>query len=207
MFGLKWLESKQDQWHAFESEALQYRGDLFRTAMWLTRNQTDAEDLVQETMFQAMRSYHLYETGTNCKAWLLRILYNHNMKRVRNILKLRLVEDIDEMVLSNVPFEPEVSEKITDEEVLAAIWRPEVSEKITDEEVLAAIWRLTENFRTVLVFADVEELSYKEIAEILDLPIGTVMSRLFRARKILRSDLAEYARKHGFVEVKRIAHS
>ena len=189
MFGLKWLESKQDQWHAFESEALQYRGDLFRTAMWLTRNQTDAEDLVQETMFQAMRSYHLYETGTNCKAWLLRILYNHNMKRVRNILKLRLVEDIDEMVLSNVPFEPEVSEKIT------------------DEEVLAAIWRLTENFRTVLVFADVEELSYKEIAEILDLPIGTVMSRLFRARKILRSDLAEYARKHGFVEVKRIAHS
>lgn len=189
MFGLKWLESKQDRWQAFEGEALQYRGDLFRTAMWLTRNQTDAEDLVQETMFQAMRSYHMYETGTNCKAWLMRILYNHNTKRIRNILKLRLVEDIDEMILSNVPFEPSVSEKIT------------------DEEVLAAIWRLAENYRTVLVFADVEELSYKEIAEILALPIGTVMSRLFRARKILRSDLAEYARKYGFVEVNRIARS
>ncbi len=180
MFGLKWLESKENNWHAFESEAMQYRGDLFRTAMWLTRNQTDAEDLVQETMFQAMKSFHLYEKGTNCKAWLTRILYNHNMKRVKTLLRLRLVEDVDEVILSNVPFEPQVSEQIT------------------DEEILAAIWNLREYYRNILVLADIEELSYKEIAEIVDLPIGTVMSRLFRARKILRNELADYARNHGF---------
>lgn len=189
MFGLKWLESKEDKWDAFEVEALQYRGDLYRIAMWLCRNQTDAEDLVQETMFQAMRSFHLYEAGTNCKAWMSRILYIQNSKRIRNILKLRLVEDVDNNILLNAPFEPEVSEKIT------------------DEEVLAAIWRLAEHYRTVLVFADVEDLTYKEIAVILELPIGTVMSRLFRARKILRLDLAEYARQHGFTELKRTAQT
>ena len=192
MFGLKWpewLENKEDRWHAFEIEALQYRGDLFRTAMWLTRNQSDAEDLVSETMFQAMRSFHLYESGTNCKAWLTRILYNHNMRRVRKVLKMRLVEDVDEVILSNIPCDPPVPEDIT------------------DEYVLAAIWRLAEHYRTVLVLADVEDLPYKEIAEILDLPIGTVMSRLFRARKILRFDLAEYAREHGFVDKKRTAQA
>lgn len=187
MFGLKWQESNENKWHAFEGEALQYRGDLFRTAMWLTRNQTDAEDLVQETMFQAMRSYHLYEQGTNCKAWLTRILYNHNMKRVKRLLRLRLVEDVDEIILSNVPFEPQVSEQIT------------------DEEMIAAVGNLREHYRSVLVLADIEELSYKEIAEIVELPIGTVMSRLFRARKILRNDLAEYARKHGFEDRQQAA--
>lgn len=187
MFGLKWLESKENKWHEFECEALQYRGDLFRTAMWLTRNETDAEDLVQETMFQAMRSYHLYEKGTNCKAWLTRILYNHNMKRVKRLLRLRLVEDVDEVILSNVPFEPQVSEQIT------------------DEEMIAAVGNLREHYRSVLVLADIEELSYKEIAEIVDLPIGTVMSRLFRARRILRNDLAEYARKHGFEDRQQAA--
>ena len=187
MFGLEWLESKEEKWHAFESEALQYRGDLFRTAMWLTRNQTDAEYLVQETMFQAMRSFHLYEKGTNCKAWLTRILYNHNMKRVKTLLRLRLVNDVDEFILSNVPFEPQVAEQIT------------------DEEMLSAIWNLREYYRNILVLADIEELSYKEIAEIVDLPIGTVMSRLFRARKILRNDLADYARNHGFEDKKLVA--
>lgn len=180
MLGIKWLENKEDRWRNFESEAMPYRPDLYRTAMWLTRNPAEAEDLVQETMFQAMRSFHLYQMGTNCKAWLMRILYVHNARRLRKILKLQIVQDVDNEIADSIPFEPPIPEKIT------------------DEEVLDAIWRLPEPYRNVLVFADIEELSYKEIASIMDLPMGTVMSRLSRGRKVLRIELAEYAKKHGF---------
>ena len=164
-----------------------FRPDLYRMAMWLTRNATDAEDLVQETMFQAMRSFHLYEMGTNCKAWLTKILYVHNAHRLRKVLKLQIVQDIDDEIVNSIPFEPPIPEKIT------------------DEEVLDAIWRLPDEFRQVLVFADIEELSYKEIAAIMDVPMGTVMSRLSRGRIVLRIELADYASKHGFGDQKRAA--
>ena len=188
MLGIKWLESKEDKWRNFESEAMPFRPDLYRTAMWLTRNPSEAEDLVQETMFQAMRSFHLYEMGTNCKAWLMRILYVHNARRLRKVLKLQTVQDVDDEIVNSIPFEPPIPQKIT------------------DEEVLDAIWRLPEHFRNILVYADIEELSYKEIASILDLPMGTVMSRLSRGRRILRIELADYASKHGFGDQKRAAH-
>lgn len=152
--------------------------------MWLTQNRAEAEDLVQETMFQALRSFHLFQMGTNCKAWLMRILYVHNARRLRKVLKLQIVADEDEVNLNSIPFEPPIPEKIT------------------DEEVLAAIGRLPEQFRNVLVFADIEELSYKEIASILDLPMGTVMSRLSRGRRVLRIELADLARRHGFGDQK-----
>ena len=187
MLGIKWLESKEDKWRNFESEAMPFRPDLYRTAMWLTRNSSEAEDLVQETMFQAMRSFHLYQMGTNCKAWLMRILYVHNARRLRKVLKLQVVQDVDDVIVNSIPFEPPIPEKIT------------------DEEVLDAIWRLPEPFRNVLVFADIEELSYKEIASIMDLPMGTVMSRLSRGRRVLRIELAGYASKHGFGDQKRAA--
>ncbi len=187
MLGIKWLESKEDKWRNFESEAMPFRPDLYRTAMWLTRNPSEAEDLVQETMFQAMRSFHLYEMGTNCKAWLMRILYVHNARRLRKVLKLQTVQDVDDEIVNSIPFEPPIPQKIT------------------DEEVLDAIWRLPEHFRNILVYADIEELSYKEIASILDLPMGTVMSRLSRGRRVLRIELAEYARKHGFGDQRRAA--
>lgn len=187
MLGMKWLESKEEKWRNFESEAMPYRSDLYRTAMWLTRNPTEAEDLVQETMFQALRSFHLYQMGTNCRAWLMRILYVHNARRLRSALKLKVVRDTDDEIVGTIPFEPPIPENIT------------------DEEVLAAIWRLPEPYRNVLVFADIEELSYKEIASIMDLPMGTVMSRLSRGRRILRIELADYAGRHGFGIQKRAA--
>ncbi|QQS34179.1 MAG: sigma-70 family RNA polymerase sigma factor [Acidobacteriota bacterium] len=187
MLGIKWLESKEDTWRNFESEAMPFRNDLYRTAMWLTRNPAEAEDLVQETMFQALRSFHLYEMGTNCKAWLMRILYVHNVRRLRSVLKLQIVADEDDVILNNIPFEPPIPEKIT------------------DEEVLDAIWKLPEPFRNVLVLADIEELSYKEIASIMELPMGTVMSRLSRGRRMLRIELADYASKHGFGDQRRTA--
>lgn len=180
MLGIKWLENREEKWRNFESEALPFRGDLFRAAMWLTRNRVDAEDLVQETMFQAMRSFHLYEMGTNCKAWLMRILYVHNVRRLRNSLKLQLVQDADDEITNYIPFEPPIPARIT------------------DEEVIEAIWKVPERFRDVLIFSDIEELSYKEIAATMDVPIGTVMSRLSRGRRLLRIELADYARRAGF---------
>lgn len=187
MLGIKWLESREDKWRNFENEAMPFRPDLYRSAMWMTRNPTEAEDLVQETMFQALRSFHLYESGTNCKAWLMRILFVHNARRLRSMLKLQLVQDIDDEIVNSIPFEPPIPDRIT------------------DEEVLDAIWRLPEHYRSVIVFADIEELTYREIATIMDLPVGTVMSRLSRGRRVLRVELAAYAEKLGFVVKQRTA--
>ncbi len=148
-------------------------------AMWLTRDPDNAEDLVQETFFQAMRSFHLFERGTNCKAWLSRILYIHNARRLRTMLKLQLVHDADDTLLARLP----------------AV--PAVSESVRDETILTAIASLPDTFRDVLVLSDIEELSYKEISTVLQIPVGTVMSRLSRARKILRAELADHARDYG----------
>ncbi len=180
MLGIKWLENREDKWRNFESEALPFLPDLFRTAMWLARNRDEAEDLVQETMFQAMNSFHSYQMGTNCKAWLTRILYVQNIRRLRNVHKLKLVQDADDAIVNTIPFEPQIPKEIS------------------DEEVIAAIWRLPEIYRDVLVFADIEELSYKEISSIMEIPMGTVMSRLSRGRRVLRIELADYASRHGF---------
>lgn len=185
MFGIRGSDTKAELWKDFETEALPYLADMYRVAMWLTRNSTEAEDLVQETMFQAIRSFHRYQMGTNCKAWLMKILYAHNSKRLRKLSHLKLVQKIDED-LNTVPFDPPVPEHIT------------------DEEILKAIKNLSEGFRDVLLLADVEELSYKEISSVLDLPTGTVMSRLHRARKILRTELAEQAQEYGIGEDRRV---
>jgi RNA polymerase sigma-70 factor (ECF subfamily) len=180
MLGLKWRGNKEDRWRDFEQEAMPCSGDLFRVAMWLTRDRTEAEDLVQETMFQAMRSFHRYQMGTNCKAWLIKILFTNNLKRVRSLAKLKLVQETEDEIAEAIAFEPPIPDRIT------------------DEEVLEAIWKLQDGYRDVLVLADVEELSYKEISSVLDLPMGTVMSRLHRGRKLLRHELVDYAREHGF---------
>lgn len=184
MLGIKWLESKEDKWRDFETEAMPFSNDLFRVAMWMTRNRDEAEDLVQETMFQAMRSFHRYEMGTNCRAWLMTIMHNLNAKRWRKLGRMALVEDTEDRLAETIPFEPSIPEGIT------------------DEEVLEALREVPQHFRDVVVLADVEDFSYKEISTILDLPMGTVMSRLHRARKVLRLKLADYAKKYG-VELTR----
>lgn len=185
MLGIKWLENREDKWRHFESEAMPLLPDLFRTAMWLARNRDEAEDLVQETMFQAMRSFHSYQMGTNCKAWLTRILYVQNVRRLQKVLRLKLVQDVDDEIAHTIPFEPQIPQEIA------------------DEEVIAAIGRLPDIYRIVLVLADVEELSYKEISSIMDIPMGTVMSRLSRGRRVLRIELADYASRHGFGDQER----
>ncbi len=173
------VDESLEKWNAFETEALPFMPDLFRVAMWLTRNRTDAEDLVQETFFQALRSFHSYQTGTNCRAWLATIMQHVNSKRLKKLGRLKTVDDS----------EGEYSKTVAG--------KPPIPDKLTDEEIIAAMEKVPENFRQVVVLADIEEFSYKEIANILNIPIGTVMSRLARGRKVLRVELADYTPKQS----------
>jgi len=166
-------------WAAFEAEAMPHLDGLFRVAMWLVRNRAEAEDLVQETFTQALQSFKRFEPGTNCRAWLVTIMHHTLSKRRRAEMKLQLVSDTEERIAETVAFEPPVPQGIT------------------EEEVLRALGRLPLPFQEVVVLSDVEDLTYKEIAEALSLPVGTVMSRLHRGRKLLRTELARYANESG----------
>ncbi len=187
MFGIKWFENKHENLSDFETEAMPFMPDLYRVAMWLTRNRTEAEDLVQETMMQAIKSFHRYELGTNCRAWLTTIMYNLNFKRLKKMGQMKIVDDPEEKIAQTIAFEPQIPQTLT------------------DEAVIAAMQNVPENFRQVVVLADIEEFSYKEIAAILNIPIGTVMSRLARGRKVLRIELADYARRFGFGKNHKVA--
>jgi RNA polymerase sigma-70 factor (ECF subfamily) len=166
----------------FETEALGLADQLFRVAFRLLRDRAKAEDLVQETYLQAWRSFHRFELGTNLRAWLYKILFNVYYSGQRR-QRLRLV-----------PAEETLAETIA--------YDPPTPQRLTDEEVLAALERLPRDFQIPLLLADVEELSYREIAEVMGIPLGTVMSRLHRGRKLLRTELAKYARNAGYRDLK-----
>ena len=175
MFG----REREKEWAAFESEALPLIPDVFRVALWLVRDRTLAEDLTQETFVQAMRSFHRYSPDTNCRAWLVTILYRINGKRRMKLGQLKLVEDTEEQIAATVAFEPPIPQALT------------------DEDILSAIARVPQRFSQIVLLADVEEFAYKEIANLLQIPIGTVMSRLHRGRRLLRQDLSGYAGQFG----------
>jgi len=175
MFGIG-REEREKEWAAFEAEALPLMPDVFRVAKWLVRDISEAEDLTQETFAQALKSFHRYTPDTNCRAWLVTILYHLNSKRRYKLGQLKLVEDVEEQIAQTVAFEPPIPQHLE------------------DEEILAALERIPLAFRDVVVLSDVEEFSYKEVAEFLGVPIGTVMSRLHRGRKLLRQQLTDYAR-------------
>ena len=156
-------------WPAFEQEALPHVDRLFRLAMWFERNRQEAEDLVQETMVQALQSFHRFQPGTNCRAWLIAILQHVRSNRRRSRLRAPLMTTGDHL------------------DVLPSV--PPVAHALTDEDLLAALGRLPAPFQEVIVLSDVEELTYKEIAAALGIPIGTVMSRLHRGRALLRGEL------------------
>lgn len=187
MFGL--FRPKHDTLDEFEIEAMPFLEDVYRVALWLSRDATEAEDLTQETFTQAYKSFHRFENGTNCKAWLMTILHHTNAKRLRKLSRLRTVEDVDEQIAATVAFEPPISQNIT------------------DEDILGALKRMPDQFRHVVVMTDVEDFSYKEVAEILGIPIGTVMSRLHRGRKLLRVELASHPIALGFKNGKLAVNS
>ncbi len=176
---IKGNSEKEHLWQDFESEAMPFSADLFRVAMFLKRDRDAAEDLVQETMMQALKSFHRYEKGTNCKAWLTTIMYHTHYKQLRKQTNLQLVADTEEKIAETLQFEAPIPQHLT------------------DEDVLQALKKVPATFREVVLLCDVEGFAYKEIASLLDVPIGTVMSRLHRGRKVLRGELAVYARNYG----------
>jgi RNA polymerase sigma-70 factor (ECF subfamily) len=166
------LRNDSDAWAAFELEVLPHAARLFRLAMWLERNTADAEDVVQDTMMQALRSFHRFQPGTNCRAWLITILQRVVSNRRRARGRSILVSDPDDRIAQTIPF------------------IPPVPQTLTDETVLNSLQRLPTAFQEVIILCDIEDLSYKEAAEALAIPIGTVMSRLHRGRAQLRTELA-----------------
>jgi RNA polymerase sigma-70 factor (ECF subfamily) len=183
MFGLilkpAHQEEREQQWAAFEAEAIPHMESIFRVAMWLVRDRAEAEDLTQETFVQALKSFHRYRQGTNCRAWLMTIMRHLHIKRYRAKSRLRVVDDSEEKIAASIAFEPPTPQGIT------------------DEEVLHALERIPAPYQEVILLSDVEDMSYKEIARTLQIPIGTVMSRLSRGRKLLRAELVTYANAHG----------
>ena len=169
---------------------------LYGAAVRMTRNAADAEDLVQEAYLRAYRGYGNFEEGTNLKAWLFRILTNTYINTYRAKQRRPESVDLDEgedfFLYNRVGgLEAAMANRTTEDTVL---------ERITDDEVKAALEALPENFRIPVLLADVEGFSYKEIADIMDVPIGTVMSRLHRGRRALQKALYEFGLERGLVE-------
>jgi RNA polymerase sigma-70 factor (ECF subfamily) len=163
----------------FEAAAMPHMHDIYRTAARLLGNTTGADDVVQDVYLQAWKSFGQFEPGTNCRAWLFKILFHTLHHYRRKWLSLRIVKESEE-VLDQAPAST-----------------PPLPEHITDEEMLAALEKVPQDFRAAVLLVDVEEFSYKEAAGILNVPVGTVMSRLSRGRRLLRERLAEMAQSYG----------
>jgi RNA polymerase sigma-70 factor (ECF subfamily) len=179
----------------FEALVNAHLDSLYGSALRLTRNRAAAEDLVQDTFLKAWRSFHTFQTGTNARAWLYKILMNAYIDTYRKTSRepeLVDQEDVGDFYLYARAQESEEYRRDGDpEEILLS--------KIMDADVKSALEQVPEPFRAAVILADLEEFSYREIAEILDIPIGTVMSRLYRGRRHLQRLLWDYAKRAGYV--------
>jgi RNA polymerase sigma-70 factor (ECF subfamily) len=179
----------------FSNLAMEYMGSLYSAALRMTRNPSDAEDLVQETYLKAYRAFGSFKEGTNLKAWLYKILTNtfiNSYRAARRRPEQTELDDVEDLYLYRRlgGLEAAAAGRSAEEEVL---------DHFTDSDVKEAVESLPEQFRMAVLLADVEGFSYKEIAEILDVPIGTVMSRLHRGRKALQKALHDFGMEHGLV--------
>lgn len=173
------LLSHRTRTDEFEAAAMPHINDIYRTAARLLGSATGPDDVVQDVYLRAWKSFGQFELGTNCRAWLFKILFHTVHHYRRKWLNVRMVKESGEIL----------------EQTATAT--PPLPERITDEELLAALAEVPQDYRAVVLLIDVEEFSYKEAAGILDVPIGTVMSRLSRARKLLREKLAGVAQSYG----------
>jgi RNA polymerase sigma-70 factor (ECF subfamily) len=183
---------QQRGWN-FEAAAMPYVDSLYNTAYRMARNAEDAEDLVQETYLKAYRYYDKFEEGTNFKAWLFKILKNsfiNSYRRKQQVPPQSDFADIEDAFESRIGDQVRPPAPSPEEEVLA---------EVLDEDVQRALERLPADYRMALVLSDLEDFSYKEIADILEVPVGTVMSRLYRGRKALEAAMLRYARAHGYL--------
>ncbi len=170
----------------FNEIAIKHIDSIYRFALYMAQNENDAQDLVQDTYLRAYRFFDKFQEGTNCKAWLLKILKNtfinslRRNKRNPNMIRLSDMEEQGIDLASNSEFDGEVSGEIF------------------DDNVTAAVESLPDSYKSVIILADVEGLSYREIADLVGCPIGTVMSRLCRGRRLLKKKLRNYALQYGY---------
>lgn len=173
------LEKKQKE---FEQEAIPHMQFLYSFAYRMTGNEEDAKDLVQETYLKAFRFWDQFEPGTNVRAWLFKIMKNSYINKYRKRIK-------------------EPNNKIADDESFETLdFQEHIFENIFEDEIIEALNKLPDEYRTIVILADIEEQTYEEIAKFLSIPIGTVRSRLHRGRKILRKELFEFAKKKGYIK-------
>jgi RNA polymerase sigma-70 factor (ECF subfamily) len=178
----------------FERDAFEFTNQLYAAALRYTKNPTDAEDLVQDTYAKAFVSFHQFEEGTNLKAWLYRILTTTFINNYRKDQRRPLQSnggEVEDWQLYDAASHTSDQGRSAEDEVL---------DNIADVDIKSALAAMPEEFRMAVYLADVEGFSYKEIADIVGVPTGTVMSRLHRGRKLLRESLADYAKERGFVK-------
>ncbi len=184
--------SSSIDYKAFEEEAVVHSKAVYHFALSMTGNPEDANDLVQETYLKAFRYFHNFTKGSNCKAWLFMILkntfINEYRKKKREPHKVNY-DDIEDFYESIKPGQVDPTENLD-----------KIYEDTFDDDISKAMNELPENFRSVVTLCDLEGYSYEEIAEYVDCPIGTVRSRLHRARKLLHSKLYKYADRHGYIK-------
>ena len=173
------LNNRQPEADRFEAEAMPHLNSIFRAALRMVGDTARAEDVVQEVYLKAWQSFHRFRPGTNCHAWLFKILFHCVNHDRRKWLRFPLLQESEAVAEDNLAYvEP-------------------ISERLTDEDVVLALDRLPADFRAIVLVVDVEEFSYREASQILSIPVGTVMSRLSRGRKLLRDQLGEVARRYG----------
>lgn len=185
-------KERQYRRQQFEALARQYHREVFNAALRMTGKYADAEDLVQEALLKAYVAFDQFAIGTNFRAWLLRILTNTHINRYRRACRSPETvawEEITDGGLRRLPQESSTDPR-PEEEVLA---------DITDDAITDALSQIPDEFREAVILSDMHELSYKEIADALGIPLGTVRSRIFRGRRLLRESLSEYARANGMI--------
>ncbi len=193
-FNALWFQWKKGKRETFEEQALEHLDTLYGTALRLTGRAADAEDLVHDTYVRAVRFRHRFEPGTNLKAWMFKMMFNlfvNRYRRDRRGREIREGHERDDLVARTTPGGE-----------LASTLKPEefFFEKLFSDDVVRALDEVPADFRMVVILADVNGFSYRQISEILGIPVGTVMSRLHRGRRLLRESLREFAVQEGYIK-------
>lgn len=188
----------KQRYHDFETEAVPHMQAVYNFALRMTGDEDEADDLVQETYFKAFRFFDKFEKGTNCKAWLFRILKNSYINDYRKTTKEPNKVDYEDI--------QNFYETIKSDEVETQHYEQDAFTNLLDDDISNALTGLPEDFRTVIILSDIEGFTYEEIADFVDIPVGTVRSRLHRARKMLYTQLYDYAKDKGYVNKKKLQH-